>query len=209
MRLWSYQHPSVVETLQRGERYVCRWEWVPGERWQNAFRWMGEQMAQRDIHTGEYAPVWTWHSVRRIGGKPDLDCADALLFGYQLAQGIDVLELAVPDHLALPSCYGAWNNVLDSFTMGYETEVQDIADCFAVRLTPRRGRPPIRFPGIQACLPYIEPAWLVSWEKLDIELLYEQRRAAGEASKAFFEQYEVVEWKFGAKGKLSVKITKK
>jgi len=209
MRLWSYQHPSVVETLQRGERYVCRWEWSPDERWQNAFRWMAGQMAQRDIHTGEYAPVWAWHSVGRIGLKPDMDCANALLFGYQLAQGIDVLELKVPDHLALPSCYGAWNNVLDSFTMGHETEAQDIADCFAVRLTPRRGRPPIRFPGIQACLPYIEPAWLVSWEKLDTERMLEERRLGIEETKLFYEQYKSVEWEFDAKGKLLVKLIEK
>ena len=178
MRLWSYQHPSVLETLQRGERYVCSWEHVPGERWQNAFRWMGQQMAERDIPIGENAPVWAWHSVNRFGGKPDEDCANALLFGYQMVQGIDVLELEVPDHMALASCYGAWNNILDSFTRGLAPEVQDIADCFAVQLAPRRGRPPLYFPEIQACLPYIEPAWLVAWDPLDTKRMMEENAAS-------------------------------
>lgn len=192
MRLWSYQHPSVLETLQHGERYVCRWEHVPGERWQNAFRWMAGQMQHRGIPIGDYPPVWAWHSVNRLGGKPDMDCASALLFGYQLAQGIEILELEVPDQLALPSCYGYWGNVLNSFIDDLEPEAQDIENCFTVRLTPRRGRPPQYFPDIQACIPYIEPEWLVSSEKLDIELLHEQRRAADEEAKAFLEQYKSV-----------------
>ena len=177
MRLWSYQHPSVLETLQRHDRYVCRWEWVPGERWQNAFRWMGRQMDLRDIPIGENAPVWAWHSVRRFGGKPDLDCANALLFGYQKVQGIDVLELEVPDHLALTSCYGVWNDVLDSFVDGVEPAAEHVANCFQVQQTPRRGRPPIQFPGIQACLPYIEPAWLVASEPLDTKRMMEEKAA--------------------------------
>ncbi|PSR13268.1 MAG: hypothetical protein DA408_07150 [Bacteroidetes bacterium] len=167
MRLWSYQHPSVLETLQKGERYVCAWAHVPGERWQNAFRWMGGQMALRDIPVGENAPVWAWHSVNRLGGKPDEDCADALLFGYQLAGGINVLELEVPGHLVLASCYGYWNNILDRFIGGLAPEPQDVAACFAVHLTPHRGRPRLYFRAIQACLPYLEPDWLVAWEPLD------------------------------------------
>jgi len=178
MRLWSYQHPSVLETLQRHDRYVCRWEWVPGERWQNAFRWMGGQMALRDIPIGENAPVWAWHSVNRFGGKPDEDCANALLFGYQKVQGIDVLELEVPDRLALTSCYGVWNDVLDSFIDGVEPAAEHVANCFQVQQTPRRGRPPIRFPGIQACLPYIDVDWLVAWQPLDTKRMMEENAAS-------------------------------
>ena len=144
--------------------------------------------------------------MNRLGGKPDMDCANALLFGYQLEQGVDVLELEVPDHLALPSCYGAWNNVLDSFTSGLEPEAQNIVDCFTVRLTPRRGRPPLYFPDIQACLPYIEPAWLISWEKLDTEGIMEERRLGVEKAKEFYEQYKS---ELDAKGKPVVKRTKK
>ncbi len=177
MRLYSYQHPSVIETLRKGKRYVCSWEHVPGERWQNAFRWMAQQMAERDIPIGEKAPVWAWHSVNRFGGKPDEDCANALLFGYQMAQGIDVLELVVPDQMALASCYGVWNNVLDIFIDGVEPEVEQVANCFQVQQAPRRGRPPNRFPGIQACLPYIEPAWLVASEPLDTKRMMEEKTA--------------------------------
>lgn len=175
MRLWSYQHPAVLKTLQSGDRYVCRWEWVPGERWQNAFRFMSRQMALRNIDTGEHAPVWAWHSVNRFGGKPDADCANALLFGYQLAQGIDLLELEVPDHLSLVSCYGHWNYILDSIIDGNEPAEQNVKDCFAVQLTPRKGRPPHYFPEIQACLPSIEPGWLVGWETLDTKKMLHEK----------------------------------
>jgi hypothetical protein len=40
--------------------------------------------------------------VNRIGGKPDEDCTNSLLFGYQLEQGVDLLKLEVPDHMAFP-----------------------------------------------------------------------------------------------------------
>lgn len=92
--------------------------------------------------------------------------------------GIDVLELEVPDHLGLLSCYGAWNNVLDSFIDGVEPDTGDVADCYEVQRAPRRGRPPIRFPGIQACLPYIEPAWLVASEPLDTQRMMEENAAS-------------------------------
>lgn len=207
MHLWSYQHPAVVETLQRGERYTCHWDWVPGERWQSAFRWMGRQMAERGIPLGEHPPVWAWHSVYRLGGKPDQDWADDLLFDYQLAQGIDLLELEVPDHLALPSCYGAWNEVLDSFIDQTPPTEQDVAQCFAVSLRPRRGRPPHHFPGIQVCLPYIDPAWLVAWETLNIAGIMEKKKADQAKAEQFLEQYKSIAWEFDNQGKLLVKLT--
>jgi len=178
MRLWTYQHPSVRETLQNGECYLCSWEHVPGERWQNAFRWMGEQMTQRGIPLGKFAPVWAWHSVYRIGGKPDDEWADGLLFDYQKEQGIELLELEVPDEMALPSCYDFWNRILDRFIDADPLDAQEITDCFAINLHPRRGRPSHRFPGIQVCLPRIKPAWLVAWERLDVERIRQESEAA-------------------------------
>lgn len=169
MRLWTYQHPSVLETLRQGYTYRCSWEWSPDLRWQAAFHWMGEQMALRNIHIGQFAPVWAWHSVNRLGGKPDEDCANALLFGYQLVNGIQILELEVPDHLVLVSCYGTWGNILDELLSGQAIEDEAIAECFSVRLFPRRGRPRLYFRSIQACLPYIEPSWLVASERMDTE----------------------------------------
>lgn len=176
MRLWSYQHPAVLKTLQSGDRYVCRWEWVSGERWQNAFRFMSRQMALRGIDTGDYAPVWAWHSVNRPGGKPGVDCANALMCDLQLAQGVDLLELEVPDHQVLVSFYGSWNTILDQLIDGAELLEQDITECFDVPLMSRRGRPPHYFPDIQACLPCIEAAWLVSSEVLDTKKMLEDRR---------------------------------
>lgn len=209
MRLYSYQHPAILQTLQRGERHTCCWERVSGERWQNAFRWMADQMAQHGIKLGDYAPVWAWHSVNRIGGKPDEDCAHALLSDLQIEPGVVLLELEVPEHQALASCYNAWNLILDRFIDGDLPESQVVADCFSVRLTPQRGRPPARFPGIQACLPYIDASWVRSWELLDTEGMLAERKARCEAAKQFYEAYQSIEWEFDAKGKLLVKLTKK
>lgn len=209
MRLWTYQHPSVLKTLQYGKRHFCFWEQVSGERWQHAFRWMAQQMIERDIPIKEHAPIWTWHSVNRIGGKPDEDCVNALMNDIQLSRGLDLLELEVPDHLVLPSCYGYWNNILDSLLTLAEPEKQDVIDCFSVQLTPRRGRPPHRFPDIQACLPYIEPAWLLSWETLDTPKIMEKRAKDTEKAKQFWAQYKSVDWEFDVKGGLLVKLTQK
>jgi hypothetical protein len=176
MRLWTYQHPSVLQTLERGERHVCRWDWVAGDRWQNAFRVMKQQMALRSIDTGEHAPVWAWHSVNRPGGKPDQDCAMALMSDIQLAQGIDLLELEVPDQQVLVSDYGYWNTILDGIVDGNEPAEHNIAACFDVQLAPRRGRPPHYFPSIQACLASIEPDWLSGWEILDTKKIMQDKQ---------------------------------
>ncbi len=175
MQLWTYQHPHVLETLQRGETYACQWEWVPGERWRRAFRWMGERMTEAGLSPGEYAPVWAWHSVGRIGGKPDYDCANALLFGYQLAQGLCLLELEAPDHRVLLSGYGPWCALMDNLMDGNDLEPEYLQACFAPQIRPRRGRPPKYFDDIQACLPFIEPSWLQAWEKLDTEKMIKEK----------------------------------
>ncbi|MEI6409899.1 MAG: DUF3841 domain-containing protein [Bacteroidota bacterium] len=181
MRLWTYQHPAVLKVLLQGERYYCTWDCVPSLKWQQAYRWMIEQMALRNIQTGEFAPVWAWHSVNRLGGKPDMDCAQALLSENQIAEGIDLLAFEVPDHLALVSLYGPWNLILHRFLDGEIPETQEITDCFAAQLQPRRGRPKLYFDAIQACLPFIDPGWLVSSETLDTVSMLEERRIAMEA----------------------------
>ena len=191
MRLWSYQHPAVLQTLQRGERYVCTWDCVPDKHWHAAFRWMGRQMAERGIPIGEHAPVWAWHSVNLDGGKPDDLCALSLLSEIQLEEGIDFFELEVPDHLALPSCYGAWNGMLDDFIDDVAPVAKKVADCFAESLRPRRGRPPQYFPDIQACLPYLEPAWLVAWETLDSERLLEKRKVYIEKWPSLYPPHQI------------------
>jgi len=64
-------------------------------------------------------------------------------------------------------------SILDGFIDGAEPEPRDAADCFAVQLYPRKGRPPLFFQPVQACIPFIEPAWLLGWETLDTQKLLE------------------------------------
>ncbi len=192
MRLWSYQHPAVLQTLQQGERYVGDWEGIYGERWQAAYRWMVRQMADRGIPIGEHAPVWAWHSVNRIGGKPDELCARALLSDVQLEEGRVVLELQVPDPLVLTSGYGPWNNILYGFLDDTMPVEQDVMDCFNVSLRSRRGRPPRYFPEIQACLPWIDPVWLVAWETLDVEAMLEKYRVLYEEGRQSMELQKLI-----------------
>lgn len=40
MRLWSRQHPTVLQTLQRGECYVCTWDCVPNKQWHSALPYL-------------------------------------------------------------------------------------------------------------------------------------------------------------------------
>jgi Domain of unknown function (DUF3841) len=162
MRLWTYQHPKILETLQSGKRYTCQWEGINGEYWINSFRFMCQKMTEKGIQIGENPPIWAWHSVNRLGEMPDEDCGRALLSDDQLEQGIDLLQLEVPENLVLLSNYGPWNAILDVFYEKNDLQDKEILDCFTVDLKPRRGRPPQYFKSIQACLPYIEPEWLVS-----------------------------------------------
>ena len=186
MRLWTYQHPAVLNTLQQGKRHLCSWDCESNQRWQNAYRWMAGQMNQHGIETGLHPPVWAWHSVNCLGGKPDTDCANALLTGFQLKQGIDLIELEAPDHLVLVSGYGPWNQILDRFMDGEIPDAQEAYDCFAVKIKPHRGRPRRYFRDIQACLPFIEPSWVISWETLDTVSIQEERRIGMEKVLAFY-----------------------
>ncbi len=169
MRLWSYQPKTTVVTLQQGVRHTCSWQWVQGERWQAAYQLMVPQMEQCQIPIGDNAHVWAWHSVKRYGGKPDELCALMLLSELELEAGIDLIELNVPDALVLLSSYPHWNEILFAILGREEPPAEAIEKCFKVETSPRKGRPPYYYPEIQACLPYIEPNWLVGWEVLDTE----------------------------------------
>jgi hypothetical protein len=168
MRLWTYQHPIIHQTLKSGKRFTCSWENIDnGSYWATSFQFMCQKMAENNIPIGENPPIWVWHSVNCIGGMPDDDCARALMSDVQLEQGIDLLQLEVPDNLVLLSNYGTWNSILDVF---YEKKVpneEEIEDCFTLQLKRKRGRPRKYFQDIQACLPYIEPEWLVKKEIFD------------------------------------------
>jgi hypothetical protein len=56
-----------------------------------------------------------------------------------------------------------------------EPPAEALEQCFKVETSPRKGRPPYNYPEIQACLPYIEPNWLVGWEVLDTEKILRLR----------------------------------
>ncbi len=171
MKLWTYQHPAVLKRLLAGKRYVVPKRAYPPNHWQNAYVWVREKMNKQGIAVGANNPIWAWHSVGRLYGKPDADCANALLSGMELERGVVTLELQVPDDLALLSHYGEWNELMHALfdQTAYDPELEDA--CFAVDLAPRRGRPSRSFNDIQACLPFIEPEWLIDWEVLDLEAM--------------------------------------
>jgi len=108
MRLWTFQVPEALVTLNReGILYG------PPEQaeYPEAYKWMKEQMGSRLPSFSGLNPVWAWVV------KPDLR-RDRWLW-----EGIwHCIEFEAPEGSFLVSEYDAWHNVLNGFA--YHTEAE-------------------------------------------------------------------------------------
>jgi hypothetical protein len=110
------------------------------------------------------APVWAWHSVKKLDGKPDYDCGRSLLSDVEIEGGIVLLELEVPDYLCLLSRYDLWNELMYDLFEDREPNPKRVELCFSPVLTDKTRQSRKLYSDIQATFPYLDASWLKSWE---------------------------------------------
>lgn len=85
-----------------------------------------------------------------------------LLSGYQIEQGMMVVELAAPSHITLLSSYSRWNDLLDAAIQKKSID-RDAAYWDEMFLPPLLKHD---FDDVQSALPYLEKSWVRSARRL-------------------------------------------
>lgn len=151
VKLWSFQHKSVVEILEHKGVFRPEWERVAWPFSRRCYRWMIREMARCGIDCGDRPPVWAWHSCGgRWGGPPTVSDAVALLGG---APDQMTIEFEAPSELVLLSSYGEWNRITDLLTPE-NWEKKRYRRLFDLQKID------FQYDSIQACLPELRWAWV-------------------------------------------------
>lgn len=151
VKLWSFQHKSVVETLEQEGVFRPEWERVAWPFSMRCYHWMIREMARRGIDCGDRPPVWAWHSCGgRWGGPPTVGDAVALLGG---APDQMTIEFEAPSELVLLSSYGEWNRITDLLTPE-NWEKKRYRRLFDLQ------KMDFQYDSIQACLPELRWNWV-------------------------------------------------
>jgi hypothetical protein len=161
MRLWTLQNRAFLDS-QESFRLSTDWEHTP-ENWRDLYRWMCAQWTLRVGGQMASAPVWGWHSCNGRRGSPPTVGTLAMLMGdwnFHTASQV-VLELEIPDRLALLSSYDRWNQAMDD---ALDRGLNDIDPRFQNMF----DRPLLRSgtDDIQAVIPYVERSWIIGVRSL-------------------------------------------
>ena len=163
IRLWTVQSIDATARLRSVGRLTPRWPEARG--WNEAARWMAEQMRVRRIRGEPVPPLWAWHSCGARGRPPDDDVLEGLTSEVERENGFELIEVVVPRRLVLLSFYGPWNRLLDGFLDApatFRPEADDRRELFNISRLPRcpwRNRS--RW-DVQATLPYLDAPWVRS-----------------------------------------------
>jgi hypothetical protein len=159
-RLWTLQSREAWEELRRRGRLRARWRGVPST-WRPAYAWMAAQMVLRGVAARPVPPVWAWHSCGAVGRPPS--ALDVDLLWPEGRSGVRI-ELRAPARLVLLSDYTGWNDVLDrswdALERGAPPKTAGWERIFEVDLGARPWRRSGERGDIQACLPYLDLAWV-------------------------------------------------
>jgi Domain of unknown function (DUF3841) len=169
IRLFSYQHPCVLEWMQNGGNVYANWDQVWPADWELAYRWMMGCMDERGIAIPETPPIWAWHSVGAWFQPPDEACLRNLCSDLQLEAGICLLELEVPAEQVLLSRYDTWNELLDYFYQGKTPKSKMTKRLFDIQ--PGIWPTDEYFVDIQATLPYLDTGWVKNIEVIDTQAI--------------------------------------
>jgi hypothetical protein len=109
MRLYTIQHKSVVDTLQKKGIYKTNRKFICEPTFKAAYQWLS-QMAKKHRGWQEARPVWAWHQ------RPDMR-------NYRFFKDPEgppsrrdyLITLEVPDELVLLSEFGLWHCVLNNY----------------------------------------------------------------------------------------------
>ncbi|WP_191244836.1 hypothetical protein [Amycolatopsis deserti] len=120
------------------------------------YRAMVEAMARAGVDTGGRPPVWAWRGELRL-----IDAISLFDAEHELSRGFATVEFDAPEHLAVASDYGRWNDFLAASLEGREC---------AWEPGPAEREP------VQVCLPYLLADWVRDvrplptggWDRLDL-----------------------------------------
>lgn len=166
MKLWSFQPRDVGEALRRGERFICDPElsthYASYEEFRRAYDWLIVEMGQKISRPeGVELPVWAW---ARNHGKIQRPDRRRMLFN-RYAQSDVILELEVPDRLAILSDFDDWHCVLNGVPIRSDEEWEHDPDREFTEEEIRKSWKQVltveNKEFVQACLWTIEPEWLI------------------------------------------------
>jgi hypothetical protein len=153
VRLWTYQPPDVAAALARGE--TVRGDWTRMDAlWRGQCLRLARLLAARGLQQDDLPPVFAWHSWAAWQDVPNDEPAKLLLSEDELARGVVRLILDAPDDAVLLTSYTVWNELL-----------QPDADAALWDALTHVKQPQADLPldqAVQAALPRLEPAWVVS-----------------------------------------------
>jgi len=168
MRLWTFQHISAVEQLEKTGQLVSTWK-DETSRWYQAYQWMVKEMRTRGVDCGTNNPMWAWHSCGGYKKPPTLEDAAMLLSIKDIEDGIKIVEFECPDSLAILSLYSIWNEILEVFFKGGTKD--DITEKWTQQLFS--FEPDVLEEdedALQACLPHIRLDWVVRISELPLKI---------------------------------------
>lgn len=166
MKLWTIQHNVVAKKLSTGP-HVAEWTFTP-VNFRGGYKWMAFHLSE---HTQvDAVPIWCWHSC---GGKscagPTIETANDMLGDWSYyAPVMRVIELEVPEGVALLSSYFQWNELLDEAIQANETPD------FNSRHVSMFENPLLKHDhdDVQATLPFVERNWVVDVRKLPMRRIH-------------------------------------
>lgn len=180
MILWTVQYEPFMESLRRRKRILAKWREVEA-CWRPAYLWMAHQMVQRGCCRRPVAPIWAWHSCGALGRAPDTDTVES----YCGSNGhtIWIIEFDAPEKLVLLSHYGIWNDILGEVSCAQggrnigENDEEESAPhvekwerVFQIQLDGRRPWGQENYHDIQACVPYLDRAWVRRTKRHELPL---------------------------------------
>jgi hypothetical protein len=167
-RLWTFQAIDSVEELKNTGILQARWDrYSTTNQFVPPYRWMVQQMEQRNIPCNNHAPIWAWHSSMKYEQPPTLVEARCLLSDIEIEYGIQTIEFECPVELALLSSYRTWNVLLYDFF--FCNDEANISKKLVNRLFATEKKQLKKYDCFQATLPYLKLEWVKDIRNLNLK----------------------------------------
>ena len=167
-QLWTFQSEKVVKILQSGQTLCVDWKHTPSGKWRQAYRWMAQEMENRQLLLNGCAPVWAWHSCGEAERRPSLMDARMLLSDYEIEQGYQTIEFYCPKKYVLLSLYSKWNDIFYTF-LEYEDPPEIKASSIEQLFNFSLDNCMNENESIQATLPFLNPEWIYDIRPLKLK----------------------------------------
>lgn len=171
MRLWTVQHRLVLQSLQDHGELAGDWARVLSPSYRSAYEEMVAEMARRGIDCAGRPPLWAWLGPDTRDDRVALTAE--LLLNPESEEDYGryvVLDLDAPEEFVVLSSYGRWNDFLEAVLLGDGPPRMDWSIDQDELGEQTHGR-------VQACLPRVAGAWVVSTRPLRPSSLDEPEEA--------------------------------